>query len=129
MPVELSRDDLAGDGDRLQPETVEHLCGVPGVLRFDAQHRVAPTTEVLDRALRDDLAHRDDAEVRAELLHLAEEVGRQEHGRTFGRQLANEVADLARPLRVHAVRGLVEDEQAPGPEEGSRETQSLLHAE
>src|SRR3984893_2680815 len=82
LPVELGGDDLAGDDDRLQPETVEHLGGVPGVLGLDTQHRVAPTAEVLDRALRDDLAHRDDAEVGAELLHLAEEVGRKEHGRT-----------------------------------------------
>src|SRR3984893_16546992 len=129
LPVELGGDDLAGDDDRLQPETVEHLGGVPGVLGLDAQHRVAPTAEVLDRALRDDLAHRDDDGVGAEALHLAEEVGGQEHGRAFGSQLANEVADLACPLWVHAVRGLVQHEQAPGPEERGRQTQSLLHAE
>src|SRR6266496_4945638 len=47
LPVELGGDDLARDDDRLQPETVEHLCGVSRVIGLDAQHRVAPTAEVL----------------------------------------------------------------------------------
>ena len=58
-----------------------------------------------------------------------EEMARQEHGRAVRGELANEVSDLPGPLRIHAVRRLVEDQQASGSQQGNRESEALAHAE
>jgi len=70
-----------------------------------------------------------DPDVGADLLDLGEEVGGDEHGGALVGQFADEVADLARPLRVQAVRGLVEHEQLAGPQQRRGQAEALLHAE
>src|SRR5829696_9040419 len=129
LPVELRRHDFARHRDRFQPETIENLRRPRSVVGLDAQHRLAATAELLDGSLRHHLADGDDADMGADLLHLAEQVAGEKHGRTFARELTNEVADLAGPLRVHPVRGLVEDEKAARPQQGRGQPESLLHAE
>src|SRR5262249_23656042 len=129
LPVELGGDHLAGDDDGIETETLQHLDRVVGVGGLDTQHCVAPAAQLVDRSLRRPLAGRVNAEVVAQLLDLAQQVGRKEHSGSLGRELTDEVADLARSLRVHAVRGLVEDEEVAGPQERSCEAQPLLHPE
>src|SRR5437667_307830 len=61
-----------------------------------------------------------DCDMRARLFDLGEEVAGHEHGGPVGVQLTDEVANLTGSLWVHAVGGLVEDEQLAAVQERSR---------
>src|SRR6266511_284861 len=56
-------------------------------------------------------------------------MAREEDTAVFGRQLFDELADLALPRRVEAVRGLVEDHERGIAEKGRRDAEALAHAE
>jgi hypothetical protein len=71
----------------------------------------------------------DDRRGIADLLHLGEDVGAEQHGDPSGTEVADGLADLANASRVKAVGGLVEDQQLRSLEQGGRDREPLLHAE
>ena len=68
--------------------------------------------EVVERALEHEPALRDDQQRVDRLLHLGEQVRRDEHGSALARELAQEAAHPLDALGIEAVRGLVENEDA-----------------
>ena len=69
------------------------------------------------------------AHVRADLLHLGQQVRGDEHGGAVGGDLPDQRAHLAGPLRVEPVGRLVQDDQLPGPQQARGDGQPLLHAQ
>ena len=88
--------------------------------------RLAP--QLLDGALRDSLAVRDDDDVVDGLLDLGQHVARDEQRAALRSEVAQEPAQPPDAVGVQAVGGLVEDDDARVPEQGGREPESLPHA-
>ena len=65
--------------------------------------------------------------VRADLLHLTQQVARKKNGCTAVRDAVHEQPHLAHLLRVEAGRGLVEDQQVGLAEERLSDPEALLH--
>ena len=112
-----------------EPEPREHRPRRPGIGRAHEHPGLARVAELVERALRHQATHAHDADVRAHLLDLGEQVARDEHGRAVVGERPDERAHLAGALRVEAVRGLVEHEQLAAHEQRVREPEPLLHAE
>jgi hypothetical protein len=70
-----------------------------------------------------------DADVRADLFDLGQQVRAQQHGRALRGHRGDQRAHLARTLRVEAVRRLVQYQQLARLEQGRGDGQALLHAE
>ncbi len=83
----------------------------------------------VEGALAHEPARRHHSDVRCDLLDLAEQMARHQHGRAVGGEIADELAHLAGALRIKPVRRLVEDQQVTGLQQRGSKTEPLLHAE
>ena len=81
------------------------------------------------RTLADDAPGRDDPEDVDELLDLAEDVARHEHGLARRGELLERRAHGDDAGRVEPVRRLVEEQQARVAQQGGRDAEPLLHPE
>ena len=81
------------------------------------------------RSLEDQPPGPHHADVRADLLHLGEQVRGDEHGGAVGGDLPDQRAHLAGPLRVEPVRRLVQDDQLARAQQARGDGQPLLHAQ
>jgi len=79
--------------------------------------------------MRDQLADVHDADMRADLFDLGEQVGGEQHGDATGGEIGDERTHLAGALRVEAVGRLVEDEQLTWLQQRRRDAQPLPHAQ
>jgi hypothetical protein len=70
----------------------------------------------------------DDLDVAGELLDLFEDVGREQHRAALVAHTPEQVHELHALARVHAVEGLVEQEQRRVVDEGAGHLHSLAHA-
>ena len=85
--------------------------------------------QLIHRPFADEAAGRDDPDHVGELLHLAEDVARDEH-RLAGRgEVAEGLAHGHDAGRIEPVGRLVEQEQARIAQQGGRDAQALLHPE
>ena len=83
--------------------------------------------QLLQGSLVDDLALADDRDPIAEVLHLAEQVAREEHGEPFAREPAHELTHVAHPGRVEPGRRLVEQQQLRLPQQRGGDPEALAH--
>src|SRR6478735_3150383 len=100
-----------------------------GLFREDSRRRGGPAAHLGDGALGDESTVSHDAEMGAHLLHLGQQVARDEDRGAVRRERRDEAAHLASSLWVKAVRRLVEHEQLPGPEQRGGDGQPLAHAQ
>ena len=100
--------------------------GVEGV---DARSSGGGALQRVERTLGEEPAEAHHRDVTAHLLDLGEQIARQEHRGAIGRELSDQVADLAGSLGVHAVGRLVEDQQLTRSQQGNGESETLPHAE
>ena len=75
----------------------------------------------LDRSLGDDPACAEDDHTVRRPLHLAQDVGGEEHRGAGGPRLADQPDELVLHQGIQTAGGLVEDEQFHRPEEGEQE--------
>ena len=99
------------------------------VVRMRTWSPAPRTHELIDFALGDELALREDGDGVAYHLDLVEQVARQEHGAATGGEASDQIADLSHAGGVHAVGRFVEEQQFGIAEQGVRQAKSLLHAE
>ena len=85
--------------------------------------------ELVEAALVDEAPPRDDQHAVDGLLHLGEQVRREQHGAPLGGQRAQQAADPLDALRIETVHGLVEHEHARVAEQGAGEAEPLTHPE
>jgi hypothetical protein len=71
----------------------------------------------------------DDDEAVGGEFHFAHEVAGEQHGASFGGEVAHEGAGPADAFGVETVEGLVEDEDVGVAEQCGGDAQALLHAE
>ena len=146
---ELVQDDLVLGGQRAEPFgrgpvddqgvrgdlAIGHRHGLqygdqPGQLGCaDAQTGRRPGLggQVGQRRLEDELPVGDDDHVVDGLLHLGEEVGRDQHRVSDRGLMADERAQPLDALGVEPVRGLVEDQDLRVPEKGGGQLEALPH--
>src|SRR3977135_2286565 len=92
---------------RLKPES----CG-EGVRRVDLDLKLSRRVQELRHGREAyELAVVDDRDAGADLLHLAEDVARDEHRLALRGQPAQQIAHLDYACRVQPVRRLIQDEQ------------------
>ncbi len=75
----------------------------------------------------DEATSSEDRDPICDLLHLREDVARDEHGPTLGAEAPQEVAHLHDPGGVEAVGGLIEDQQRGILEQRRGDAEALLH--
>jgi hypothetical protein len=108
---------------------VEYRLGGGGLRGLHADAGSAGPAQLLQRALEDQSACAHDADVRADLLDLAEQMRGDKHGDALGGDLPDKRPYLARTLRVEPVGGLVEHDQLARCEQARRDAEPLLHAQ
>ena len=91
-------------------------------------HGTGGPDELVDRPGGDQLPLVHDHRVRADLLHLGEDVAREQHRRAGFRHPAHELAHLAHLTGVEPVGRLVEHEHLGPAEQHAREPEPLPHA-
>src|SRR5579872_4924862 len=115
LDVAEQRGCLAVGGVRLgQAESGEDLDGLLDVAGPHADSGRPGVPQIAERSLEHELAGAHDADMRAHLLHLGEQVRRHEHRGAFGGDLPDQRTDFPGALRVEPVRRLVKDDQVPG---------------
>ncbi len=114
----------------LSPSGGELARRARGVVAADEEPRRGAAPQLGERALEEQAAAVDDAEVGGDLLDLGEEMARHENGDALlAGQPAQQRAEVLDACRVEAVGGLVEDEEPRLAEERQRQRQPLAHAE
>src|SRR5580765_615840 len=129
--------EVAGEAVDLEPhplhvgdaESGENRCGSIELAGLEADRGHRPGANLGHRSLGDEVPVAHDTQVGADLLHLGQQVAGDEHGGAVGGERADERPDLAGPLRVQAVRRLVEHEQVARHEQGCSDGEPLPHAE
>ena len=91
-------------------------------------HACDASRDLVERALRLQLAKRHDDRVVDGLCHLGQQVGRDEHRAALAGEVAHEVAQPGDALGIEPVGRLVEDEDVGVPDEGGGQLQALAHA-
>src|SRR5437764_1307041 len=82
------------------------------VAHFEADARLARRLQRGELALKEQASAVDDPDVRRHLLHLAQQMARDEDGDAMvGGKRAHELANLADACRIETVGRLVEDEE------------------
>src|SRR5450830_859150 len=127
--VQHPGDQVAHRGDLGEAELGQHPRSAVRVRRAHRAARCGPGAQLRQRRLGDQPAKVHHADVGADLLHLGEQVGGQQHCRPGLGQLQEQGADLAGALRVQAVGRLVQQEQIAGSQQRSCDGQPLPHAE
>src|SRR5256886_3418263 len=115
--------------DLLDAKAAQDLGGAGLVVDDDLEVVAAASRDLGDRAARDELALLDDQYAVADLLDLVQEMAREEHAAVLAGELANELANLALPRRIQAVRRLVEDHESRICEKRRRDAEPLPHTE
>ena len=83
--------------------------------------------DVVHRTGGDEATASEDRDPIGDLLHLREDVARDEHGPALGAEAPQEVAHLDDPGGIEAVGGLVEDQQRGILEQRRGDAEALLH--
>src|SRR5690606_9871633 len=83
---------------------------------------------IAEMAVPDDATLLEDADGRADLFEVREDVARDDDGLSHLPELFEKRANLDASARVETARGLVENEDVRVMEEGLREGKPLLHA-
>ena len=112
-----------------EPEPGEHLRRQVGLRGAHQDPRAAAAAQLVQGSLVDQPAGPHDADVRADLLDLGEQVRGDEDGGAIGGNLADQPAHLPGPLRIQAVGWLIQDHQVARPQQAGSDCQPLLHAE
>ena len=113
---------------RLSRPSCRHLPARSTPLPADAHEEFLEVLPGPKRILVGEAPPVDDADGVRHLLHLGEDVARDDHRRTRRREAADLVAQLLDADGVEAVGGLVEHEQAWPGDQRQREPQALPHA-
>ena len=115
---------------RRQPDARERPRAAREIADLDP-HRAGPrrVEHVVDRSRGHGATVREDRDLVAHQLDLAEQMARHEDRAAFGAERAHELADLADAGRVEPVRRLVEDQHLGILEERVAEPEALAHAE
>ena len=122
-------DDVAAVRARPGRERCGRECGAEREVVLGIDERAAAGEQLRGRAFGDDAAEVDDHDAVGERLHLAQKVGRQEHGAAAVGKVAQELAHPAHAGWVKPVGGLVEDQDLRVAQQRVRDPQPLAHAQ
>ena len=86
-------------------------------------------SQVVQRALRNQPALVHDTDVTADLVHLSQQMAGDEHRRTIGCEVGDQMPDFTGPLGVQPVGRLVQHHQLPGHQQCAGDRQPLPHAQ
>src|ERR1022692_72293 len=117
------------DGDLGQPQAGQPLGGRASLDGPNQDPRLAAAAQVGQRALEHEFAGAHHPDVRADLLHLGQQMRGDEDGGAVGRDLLDQGPDLPGALRVEPVGRLIENHQVARSQQPGGDAEPLLHAQ
>src|SRR5262249_7157418 len=86
------------------------------------------STQLIERAARDQPALVNDRRVAAEALHVIHQMRREEDGGAAAGQLVHQVEEQTRRLHIEAIGRLVQDQELRLVQQREQQAELLLHA-